>query len=373
MLFLTFFSILALISISNSLYAQETDLLFPYPGSAYSEAGDLYLDINTSGFFRNNEYFNEIVDGYTLAGTFMTPAVSYHPTGETRIDAGVHMLYHPGMKGFKKIMPVFSFRYQFSKSGELIIGKLEGAEKHGLLPQLLNPERTYLQGYENGLQVRFNAGYFHSDVWLNWENYIFTGDTTQEVFTQGTSTGVKLLENKNTRLVIPVQTMAVHRGGQINETNKNISTLFNLATGVDIDFLTGGESIESIGVDFLFFGYVDLSPAKLQAFENGTGMYVGLGTTGERLELDLGYWYGNRFIAPGGEEIYQSVSYKNAGLVDPYRGLGVIKASYGIPVGEGLQFGLFTGGFYDLSGKLFDYYYGLHLFFSRRFFLLNYK
>ena len=53
-----------------------------------SDSGKLFGGINAMGFLKNNEYFNTIVDGYTLFGYQFQPFVSYHINKNLRMDVG---------------------------------------------------------------------------------------------------------------------------------------------------------------------------------------------------------------------------------------------------------------------------------------------
>ena len=54
-------------------------------------AGELRLSLHAFTFFKDNEYFNKIVDGYTLYGTQLNPQLVYYPTKDLRIEAGVFL------------------------------------------------------------------------------------------------------------------------------------------------------------------------------------------------------------------------------------------------------------------------------------------
>ena len=64
------------------------------------QVGELYFNIRNTNFVRNNEFFNNIVEGYTLIGYFVDPTISYTPSKNTKIEAGVHLLKYSGVDQF---------------------------------------------------------------------------------------------------------------------------------------------------------------------------------------------------------------------------------------------------------------------------------
>ena len=74
-----------------------------FPPSFYRSAQiDSSLDntlsfrIENSNFFKNNEYFNDIIQGYTLIGWFINPKLIYYPAKNAKIEAGIHFLKYSG-------------------------------------------------------------------------------------------------------------------------------------------------------------------------------------------------------------------------------------------------------------------------------------
>ena len=59
-------------------------------------------------YVKNNEYFNEIADGYTLFGYYLNPTVSYQPHQKVQIEAGVFVRKVFGNSGFKETEPTFT-------------------------------------------------------------------------------------------------------------------------------------------------------------------------------------------------------------------------------------------------------------------------
>ena len=67
-----------------------------YPNSFYKDynidtnfTNTLNFRIENSNFFKNNEYFNDIIQGQTLIGWFLSPKFTYYPVKNAKIEAGL--------------------------------------------------------------------------------------------------------------------------------------------------------------------------------------------------------------------------------------------------------------------------------------------
>ena len=85
-----------------------------------SRQREIYFSLKTLGFFKNNEYSNDIADGFTLFGYQFNPYFSYFAGKNVRIDAGIYLQQDFGVDDFTEIAPYFSLK--------------AGATPHGLRP-----------------------------------------------------------------------------------------------------------------------------------------------------------------------------------------------------------------------------------------------
>jgi hypothetical protein len=152
---------------------------------------NLWLSLKNINFVKDNEYSNPVTEGYTLIGYFIQPELVYAPANKIRIQLGAHILGYSGAEKISRPKLVFSTTYNFSKNSTLTLGSLSGAEKHRMPDPVFNYERLYTAYHEDGLQFVTGNDRLFSDTWINWENYIFRGDTTREVFTAGESFSYK--------------------------------------------------------------------------------------------------------------------------------------------------------------------------------------
>ncbi len=66
------------------------------------QPGELSLRIKSISFIENNEFFNPIVEGYTLLGFFFQPELVYTPSAKVSLRAGAHILKYYGTEKFSR-------------------------------------------------------------------------------------------------------------------------------------------------------------------------------------------------------------------------------------------------------------------------------
>ena len=69
---------------------------------------DIRLGLDVLGFHKNNEYFNDIADGYTLFGYHLHPKLVYFPAGFIRLEAGALLWQDFGTSRFHQVRPTFT-------------------------------------------------------------------------------------------------------------------------------------------------------------------------------------------------------------------------------------------------------------------------
>ncbi len=332
----------------------------------------LSVHVGGSGFFQNNEYFNDFQEGYTLTGYFLQPELEYYPAENIRLRGGIHLLQYSGSDSYAKAIPMFQFRYRLNDRATFIMGSLAGGLRHGLLQPLYKFERHFTGQPETGIQFLYGRKNIRTDTWINWEKFIEPGSYFQEVFTAGHSSAWTLTGNQDSyRLNIPLQVLFTHRGGQIDQSGKPVQTLGNLANGLEFGLLTG-KRIREIGFRFYFLKYNDLSPAGQLLFESGHAFYPCFSLMTGTTQFLLGYWNATRFIAPRGEYMFQSVYYHNPVAGEASRELLTAGIQYHRILAEKVRINLRLGGWYDLVNRRFDYSMGVHLVFDESLLLKDY-
>ncbi len=372
---ITFLLITSFIFFSNPLVSQY------YPPSFYSSSdidssmeNTLVLNIDNSNFLKNNEYFNDMVDGYTLIGYHISPKLVYYPFKKAKIEMGVHFLKYSGIDKFTKVIPSLSFQYNAGKSAKIIIGTLQGATNHQMIEPLFNYENYFTDKIENGLQFLFDTKIYQGDIWINWQQFIFKGDEKQEIFTVGLSNRFYLNNKSNiSSFSVPLQAIFVHHGGQINSTSEAVTTLNNSAIGLNYSFRPEGRFFKSVSLEQLFVAYNDLSTEHQWPYIQGYGIYSQAIVKAWFFYFRLAHWYGDFFITGQGDPIFQSVSTINTAHKEAQRAMITSRLLFEKNIVKGLNIGAGFETYSDLYNYTMDYWYMFYINFNRDFFIKKFK
>lgn len=216
------------------------------------DVGALKAEVNALAFFQNNEFSSRVAKGYTLPGGWLQPKLTYTPIRQIRIEAGAHLMFYDGAnrypnyayhdivrwKGNQHTHGVHALPYLRAQTDfrhlTLVLGDLYGAQNHGLVLPLFNPEQNLSTDPEMGFQLLADHRHNHLDMWINWQSYIFNLDSHQEAFTVGVNNTILWNHDKDRRLQweTPVQLILQHRGGELDTTNAGVQTVMNAAIGV---------------------------------------------------------------------------------------------------------------------------------------------
>jgi hypothetical protein len=331
-----------------------------------SQSGELSLRIKSMNFIKNNEYYNPIVEGYTMLGFFFQPELVYAPSEKVTLRAGTHLLKYSGTKKFSQVRPVFSTTLDLSEKTSLTIGTLSGSDRHRLFDPHFNSERFYNAYVEDGFQLTSLNDKIFTDTWLSWENFIFKGDSTREIFTFGES--FKYTSSPVAGFLqfeVPVQVQLKHFGGQISNYPEHVETYFNLATGLRINIDLADKRYGQAGIEYLQFINKVFAGESASGISYGYSSWIRLHYTYKALYIGAAYWNAHNFYAPNGNPIYGSVSDYQPDVVIPDRRiitnflyLTLLPESY-----LGLFLGLDT--YYDTDLKRLDNSITLHLNFDK--------
>lgn len=347
-----------------------------------SDSGKLFLGIQNYNLFKNNEYNNNIDQGFTIFGSAVNTSLKYYPTSKILIEGGVHLLAYYGTGKLDRITPIIRFQYQPYINFRIVIGNLYGGLNHGFIEPLYRFERYIEDSPETGLQLLYTSNHFDSDLYLDWRQYIFRDSYSEkEKFTLGWNSKVKFLNPETPfQVELPVQILCIHSGGQVDTTSIPPVTLMNLATGAIVKYRFNNNIVSEAGVIFYYALYNDLSHEKNQIFKNGNAIYPLVYAKSKLLNVYFGYWNASNFIAPLGEPIFSSISYIDENLSFPERELILFKIDFHHQISRGAFLGVRYEGYYDLLGTnineketQYDFSYGVYINFNRDFFIKEIK
>ncbi len=367
-----------------------------------NQSGNLYLELRSISFVKNKEYSNPTptglvymgtiytgnqliydpgygflnpnIEGYTLIGNFIQPAILFFPTSKFSIRIGAHLLNYSGAGKFSQIQPVISSKYRFSDRTSLTLGSLDGCEKHRLFDPVFDQERMYNKNSENGIEFVTNQKHIFSDTWLDWEKFIFKGDTSREILTFGES--FKYTTNKIRNLFdlnFPFQFLIKHKGGQISNYSENVETLINVAAGAGINFDVNNGNSGKIGFDYIHLIFYDNSVDQVFSFKQGYSNWYKLHYNYKALMFELAYWKSHNYYTPDGNLIYSSISGYGSRTVLHDRSLFNTSLYLTLYPIKDLELFLGFDFYYDLNAKVLYSAAALHLNFNDVFKLLSFR
>lgn len=364
-----------LLGLAPPARAQLDNRAFLHPlavGPAYDR--QLRLSVNAFQFFKDNEYFNKIADGYTLFGTQFNPRLTYFPSSNLRLEAGVFLWKDYGNPRLQQVRPTFTAKY-LSPSGRhaVLFGNIESHLHHGYLEPLFDFERVMLKRLEEGLQYKFQSRRVHLDAWVDWQRQQYRFSNYQEQITGGLATDFALLRDTTSawRLNVPLQFTAQHFGGQIDTIDAPLQTLFNYAAGVRLARRLPFNGVRRVWADAYGLYFQDRSFTYALPYQKGTGLYLNAGVDTRFGNVLVSYWQGHHFVAPLGGRLYQSVSTTvgDPQLTDPNRKLLLVRLLRDFYLPGNVVLTARAEPVYDLNARVLDFSLGVYLNFNQDFFL----
>lgn len=340
--------------------------------SEIKDSSALYFNFSNANFLWNNEFFNDVVEGYTLIGYWISPQLQYHFSPSLRIDAGAHFLKYSGIDSYSTILPTYAITYS-KNDYSLTMGTLSGTVHHNLSEPLFYSERYFTDNIENGVQYLLNKNKIGLDVWLDWRSFIFHGEDKQEELIFGVNAIPQLLKTNGFKLEGVASLLAGHRGGQIDVSANNMKTVFNYGLGFCASKSINFKWMDEISLESQYVGFYDNSPTVESIYEQGGGVLNNLRFSKKDSYFQVGYWSSNKYLSLMGHPIYQSFSSVDPLLHKEKRNLITANIFYSKSIYQGVYLGLMGDLFYDIDTKTTDYSMGLTLIVNHDFFISRFK
>lgn len=348
-----------------------------YKNQEEVEAGTLNFRIESMGFFQNNEYLGEFVNGYTLTGALFRPKLTYSPVDGLYLETGAHLIKYNGKDALQNVVPWFSLRYQFSKKFTVVTGNLDQNNQHGLPEQLWESERMYTDKPEAGLQFLYNTRKFAAQTWVSWEQFIQPNDPYQEHFTFGLTGNGLLYDNESLSVGIPVHVLFYHQGGEINvnpdgprprmQTHANFSGGWALA-------IKAGERLKTLNLSGNWLGYAAVTKdSNTLPFEDGHAFLLEASGQTRHSKISLSYWNAFQFIAPKGRLLYQSVSDSDPTYSKADRSIVSAKYFWQKNVTKDARVAFQAEAFFDVPTGNLSYSYGFFVLLNSDFLIRSFK
>ena len=354
-----YYLIFILLLASYSIFSQT-----PAEKEAFEEntqPGDsalLIAEFDNLNFFKNNEYFNPFVEGYSLIGFSFNPYLTYKISSTTQVSGGMHLLKYSGISKFTKTEPLFRVKQTLFDGLDLIMGSIYNNNNHNLIDPLYHHEKVLTDPLESGIQFRFNKKYLDLDIWLNWKKFIFENSPFQEEFQVGAYISPVIFKNKKTEVLLPIQFLAEHKGGQIDTSSKPMQSALNFAIGPKIS-VNLPAFFHKITFESFYTGFRDISPEKGMKYARGIANYTCIQLINKSWNLGFSYWYSEKFVPIAGNPLYSSISEKTAGSSKARELLGG-----NLRYKKHFKETVFSAGmdlYYDPANNNLDYSFGIYL------------
>jgi hypothetical protein len=336
-------------------------------------AGDLRISLNAFTFFKDNEYFNKIVDGYTLFGTQLNPQLVYYPTNNLRLEAGVLLWKDFGNPQLKQVRPTYRATWTTGHH-QFVLGNIRPNLNHNYIEPLLNFERVMLNPLEEGLQYRYLGKQLFLDFWVDWQRQQYRYSNYQEEIAGGLSSSYHLTRPESAiQVTLPFQFTATHHGGQIDTLDKPLQTLFNEAVGIEVRRSFSSSKIRALRFNGYVLGFQDHSFTFQLPFKQGNGLYLNTTLETRYADVMLSYWQGSRFIAPLGGDLYQSLSrtVSNPDFLDRQRKILLVRLLRDFRISDAAALTVRVEPLYDFNAQLLDFSFGVYLNFRQEWLLGN--
>lgn len=356
---ITFILLILSIVFGNNSFAQDNRMFLNDRTIDPSETRELTLEFDGAPFFKNNEFKGNFIKGYSLPGFNMEIKAVYQPTDKVRLEAGAYVLRFWGAEKYPSLaysdiaqwkgdqyqkglhlLPLLRVHFNLGKGLDIVAGNLYGRANHNLILPLYNPELNLISDPEAGIQLLYTSRYFDSDLWINWESFIFDESDHQEAFTVGFSSQLRAnRKDAPLHIYFPIQTVIQHRGGEIDTSDRSVQTLVNASAGVGGRWNTGYHTFKNLSLEVHALGFYQ-QKGGVTSFNKGAGFYAQAAADISSFQIKTGYWQAGDFASLLGSPFFGTVSlseenYYFQGTKMIYAGAGFLKS-----LGKGYSMGI---------------------------------
>ena len=311
----------------------------------------LGLELEALAFFKDNEFDGNVQRGYSLPGVRLQPRLTYTPIDEIKLELGLHATIYSGANKYPcyvfhdiatwkgdqyqsgaHLLPFFRATARF-KSITLAVGDIYGGATHGFVEPMYNPELILTDDPEMGFQMIVDTKRWHSDLWMNWQSYIFKESSHQEAFTVGWTLNINVWkrtkEDRTHSLDIPIQLVIQHRGGEQDNTKMGVQTIANGALGMGYEYKAPGNRIVTGVQAEVMALYCLQQSGNLWPFKNGPALWVKASVDFIRdLRVTAGFFSAKDFCSLYGSQYFGTLSTKRAGGRFDGMNTGLISLEY---------------------------------------------
>lgn len=358
--------ILLAVVVLAALHCAEAQNRYAFELTAFERdttqrTGDLMFRVVSQNFFKNNEYFGDFIEGYTLPGYTLLPTLVYLADDKVSLEAGAFMLQYGGTDHYDVVVPYLSALWQVSERFSIRMGSIDGALHHGLHDAMYSDERQLTSLPETGVQIRTRAKRVDTEVWLNWHQFIKRGDTKPEKLTGGVSVDYRMLPLAAWQPRAELRFVISHIGGQISDYEEKMQTHSNYSLSLKLARKFSGRLVEECGVGGGGMLFKTLTGFGVYPMNHGRAVNIGAWIDGKHFDAQAEYFKGYDFFAIHGNPLYSSIADREPALYKSHRSLVTAEANFKYAVSRNVRFSLGGKFYYDTEAKHSDYLYGFYL------------
>lgn len=335
----------------------------------------LGIELEALAFFKDNEFDGNVQRGYSLPGVRLQPRLTYTPIDEIKLELGLHATIYSGANKYPcyvfhdiakwkgdqyqpgaHLLPFFRTTARF-KAITLAVGHIYGGATHGFVEPMYNPELILTDDPEMGFQMIVDTRRWHSDLWMNWQSYIFEESNHQEAFTVGWTQNINVWKRKEEGKVhsldIPVQLLIQHRGGEQDNTLLGVQTIANGALGLAYEYrndrnrIVNGIQTEAMAL-FCF-----QQSGSLWPFSGGPALWAKASVDFIRdLRVTAGLFYAHDFCSLYGNPYFGTLSTKHPGGRFSRIATGLLGVEYSRTFAQAYTVGAHLKGYINRTGAL---------------------
>lgn len=356
-------------SFSQDVYVSDVLHASPLDTTRY---GDVRLSLKTIAYFKNNEYFGEFAEGYTLPGYRFRPSFSYQFRPNVMLEVGTEMIQYGGTDKFDKVYPFLSALWQVNSQFSVRLGNIDGTTRHRLHSAVLDPERVLSSRPETGAQVIWQTNKIDGEIWIDWQSFIKHGDTIPERFMAGVRADYSPVKKQSYSLFVPIRLTFNHIGGQISDFPMPVQSIMNLQLGIKSIHNIEGAFLREInyGADLLYFKVFNGGEAHRTT--NGYAINPEIGLKSTLISASVGYFYADDYNSLHGMPLLTSSS-RFTGAYRKIRNIALAHIALEKAIHRCVRFSLDFNAYHDIDKSQFDYSYGFAIALSPNIKLTNAK
>ena len=297
----------------------------------------LGIELEALAFFKDNEFDGNVQRGYSLPGVRLQPRLTYTPIDEIKLELGLHATIYSGANKYPcyvfhdiakwkgdqyqpgaHLLPFFRATARF-KAITLAVGHIYGGATHGFVEPMYNPELILTDDPEMGFQMIVDTKRWHSDLWMNWQSYIFEESNHQEAFAVGWTQHINVWkrtieDGKAHSLGIPIQLLIQHRGGEQDNSGLGVQTIANGALGLAYEYQAPANRIVTGIQAEAMAMYCFQQSGSLWPFNSGPAIWAKASVDFMRdLRVTAGFFSAKDFCSLYGSQYFGTLSTKHAG------------------------------------------------------------